>query len=696
MLAKLANLNKNQKLIQGKLDAVTVLRKGVAKGFWQVMQDGVVRRLHEGMQLGDLFVDDEGDDNDVAGPPAEVVLRMQDGQEITLSWDDGLVLSDGYSLYDLALAVYGTQKEIARTAGLCEYGFKAEDLNWKTGNLDTAIACMELMGQWHQKRFDTPDGSQFVLYRKENLFWKPYSAADMRRLLGSVLKMQTSDKTELYNQMLDNPNVPCSDGVLEDGKLPVRNGILNLRTGELEEDGDTFFTFRSIAKYDPNAKSELVDKLFYGLAPETVKSLLRMAAYWLMPHQKLKSFFYMYGEGDTGKSTVTDIFKLLLFGATKTPETASVDMLSLFTPKGSAHAWEPLLNARVAIGPEAASIHIPENDILKGLTGGDLISVNPKGKPIVSVTLPVKFVLNSNHAPRFADKSGATAKRLRLIDMTRYTPLEKKWDISGAFMKDEAFQSALLNRLIEAWRELDTVLQSSIDGVEYNVDELFPITEKAQEMLTAQENANFPLLEYFDEGGAGKWLGWRMKDVLKAVEMNAENDGLKNHNIRSMGVETFKGYLKKMTEDCGWTYTVESVRVQVRPATRKDGSETKPGLQTKEAFRVTVEDLPKEALWAKVIMSTQGKSENQEANDNWLRKNARFVAELEACEQQFGKMPAVPMAPGRNPNEEAWIQLRGTVESLRERVAALTQERDKAFAKIRELRDQASDPYGPF
>lgn len=75
-----------------------------------------------------------------------------------------------------------------------------------------------------------------------------------------------------------------------------------------------------------------------------------------MPHQLLKSFFYIYGEGDTGKSALMDAFKLVLFGKTKSEEISALNMITIFTEHGSPHAWEPLLRARVAIAPEAACI----------------------------------------------------------------------------------------------------------------------------------------------------------------------------------------------------------------------------------------------------------------------------------------------------------------------------------------------------
>lgn len=710
---KKINLNDGQQAVNNGIQTdsimAEILKKGCGRKDWEVQVDG--ERCPKELINGQIFTQSNNGRGEGAGHSQRVTVTINGAVytvvRISADGDTSFSIQGGqesYTPYDLAMEAGLDQKSTAKMAGLCEFGFKAEEVDRQETSLKRAVECVKMMGPWYRlEHTNVAKTKDITLYRKGRAAWEPVGLLELAELIGQVNVLPEAQHKELHFQLRTSKCLPSGKDSMPDGKLAVQNGILNLKTGELEEEGDTFFTFRSIAEYDPNAESELVDKLLYGLDPRTVTSLLRMVAYWLMPHQKLKSFFYVYGDGDTGKSTLMRVFKLLMFGSEEaTGQVAALNLKSTFGGE-SQFPFEHLVDMQVAIAPEAGAVKVPESEELKGITGGDAITVNRKNKTAISVMLPVKLVLVSNHPPRFADKSGATAARMRLLDMTRYQELRKKWDILATFYNDKTFQSALLNRVIKEWKFLDEQVQKSSENeANLNPAEIFPITEKAENMMKEQASADFPLLQFFmderffKDDNPYRWFGYSVDEFRRLGAAHAKLDDYPTHGILNMTDETVRSYLRKLSEGTGLEYEVVNVTMEAAAVKYGDGSKSDRGFRGRGKPYITFKNSG-DALIAKLLAKhSMHYPLCKAANDNWLRKHPNAETDLKKLEESFGSVKSVPLCPGETTAEEEKIYLQQTIAMLKGELSRAAQERDMARELSRRLEERYEDPTTPF
>jgi putative DNA primase/helicase len=79
---------------------------------------------------------------------------------------------------------------------------------------------------------------------------------------------------------------------------------------------------------------------------------------------------------------------------------------------------EPMQGSTVCVFPDFRQPHgrgaeklQPAIERMLTITGGDMVAINRKGRPITRATLPLRFLLVTNRLPEFPDPSGAIAGR---------------------------------------------------------------------------------------------------------------------------------------------------------------------------------------------------------------------------------------------------------------------------------------------
>lgn len=117
-----------------------------------------------------------------------------------------------------------------------------------------------------------------------------------------------------------------------------------------------------------------------------------------------QQYLYLYGSGQDGKGSLARNLQWVFGPAFQ----------SKFVPdRNSSRFWvESLISARVCVIPESDSLGFCGGSFFKTLTGGDAVSVEPKGKPAYTVNLNCKFIVTSNTVPTIED---STANRRRMI-----------------------------------------------------------------------------------------------------------------------------------------------------------------------------------------------------------------------------------------------------------------------------------------
>lgn len=234
--------------------------------------------------------------------------------------------------------------------------------------------------------------------------------------------------------------------------LNVANGTVDLRTGELREHRRTdYFSYCIGVEYDPNAKSELWERLLreWVGTDEMVSYLHHAAGYSVTGSTRLECMFYLQGtpQGRDGKGTFLNTISELVGNPL-----AVATMFETFTNSkedSSGFKLAPLHSARMVIASESRPTYRMNEQLVKLVTGTDHISCAFKHKQVFTYKPRFKIWLMSNHPIRGASDDEAFWRRFRIIPF----PNSRSDDEVDFTLKDRlrepAEQRAILAWLIE-------------------------------------------------------------------------------------------------------------------------------------------------------------------------------------------------------------------------------------------------------
>jgi P4 family phage/plasmid primase-like protien len=211
-----------------------------------------------------------------------------------------------------------------------------------------------------------------------------------------------------------NEMLACSDGLIhlpsfasgsEDYRVPLTPGFFStLNLGyEFDPSGqrpERWLAFLAqLFPDDPNSILLLQEWMGYLLTLDT-------------SHQKM---LIMFGPGGGGKGTILDITRRLIGPA---------NVASLTLPQlAESHSLQTLMGKSLCVFPDAS---IPDRmdkkplvEMVKSITGEDLVSINPKHKPRFSAKLNTRLMVATNDMLDLPDPSGALSRRLLVLRFTK-------------------------------------------------------------------------------------------------------------------------------------------------------------------------------------------------------------------------------------------------------------------------------------
>jgi len=208
-----------------------------------------------------------------------------------------------------------------------------------------------------------------------------------------------------------------------DDLLTFRNGILNVRNfierrGEhfIPPTAKLFYEHQAQFDFDPCAPhpaewQRFLDSLERGDMWRA--SLQQIMGYCLWLGYDLQKFFVLVGPPRSGKGTIATVLENLVGGEAAVCAPGLED----FTRFG----LEQAIGKRLAIVPE---IDLPRKHReiiarLKAITGGDLVTVDRKHIPNLSVRLKMKILMQTNHFVALPDNSGALHARMLPLKFTK-------------------------------------------------------------------------------------------------------------------------------------------------------------------------------------------------------------------------------------------------------------------------------------
>jgi putative DNA primase/helicase len=199
--------------------------------------------------------------------------------------------------------------------------------------------------------------------------------------------------------------------------LNVRNGVINLKTGELFEHSKELLMTRLLdIDYDPRARClKWIEFLNWAMRgnQEMVSFLQRFVGYCLTGDTSEQVFAFLHGEGENGKSKFMErIVKLM--GEYCTSADKKLVMINKHDTKESNPS--KIVGARfVNISSEVDDRDRLDEAKIKQLTGEDTITASKLWRDPFDFTSQAKIMMRGNSKPTIADMTKGMWRRVLLI-----------------------------------------------------------------------------------------------------------------------------------------------------------------------------------------------------------------------------------------------------------------------------------------
>ena len=233
--------------------------------------------------------------------------------------------------------------------------------------------------------------------------------------------------------------------------IQTLNGLVNLYTGEFREFDKNIFTTVSIPVYfNTHAdEKEMTDALmmYANYDKELFELLVEFIAYIFFDKNKFRKMFMLYGIGSNGKSKYTSIIEKFIGKENIT--SLSLDDLN--------HRFKvaALVNSRCNIGNDIGAKLLDDSQMIKKLTGEDLINADRKNRDPIEFECSAKLVFSCNKLPRANDKSYGFYNRFIILPFTfDFDSYKGSDDFNIIDFCNINNMSALLNMIIPRYKRL--------------------------------------------------------------------------------------------------------------------------------------------------------------------------------------------------------------------------------------------------
>lgn len=257
-----------------------------------------------------------------------------------------------------------------------------------------------------------------------------------------------------------SPSLVASTSEFDDNHpwlLNVKNGILDLKTGELlPHDPKYFMTKMANVEFDKNAPEpkrwlEFMEMIF---PDEEVRRFVQKAVgYSLTGTTDKKLIFFLYGkDGDNGKSTF--IRALLGFFGEYGTQT-DIEAIMETRKGGLTPLNEDFYNSRFVSTNEIGENMKFSDNTIKALSGGDRVNCNPKNRDPFSFDPTHKLWIFGNKKPKGGSNDTAFWNRMMLIAFDSPIPKEKRRDMGVVLGWFKEEYSGILNWCLEGLRMME-------------------------------------------------------------------------------------------------------------------------------------------------------------------------------------------------------------------------------------------------
>lgn len=254
---------------------------------------------------------------------------------------------------------------------------------------------------------------------------------DDRLYRGEVLKWATrSEGRERVRAMVEMAQSDPAVAILPDlfdrdpWLLNCQNGTINLRTGVLQEHRrHDYISKLAPVEFDPQAScpawEKFLDCIFQGRR-SLIEYVQRICGYSLTGNTDEHDFYFLYGSGANGKSTLIKTLMSLL-GSDYARQASSNALLSRCS-ESIGEDVAVLQGARLVAAVEMDEGRKLAEGLVKQLTGGDRVRARRLYANSFEFIPTFKLLLASNHKPRISGTDNGIWRRIKMIPFTVAVP----------------------------------------------------------------------------------------------------------------------------------------------------------------------------------------------------------------------------------------------------------------------------------
>ncbi len=316
-----------------------------------------------------------------------------------------------------------------------------------------------------------PDGERFLSELAERLLGDFLTNQQVNELVGKVKRLSGVEESEL-----ETPPY----------RLVVRNGILDFRTGELDDHTpDEYHRTRIDVDYNPDAECPRIDEFFHDIVEDDdVGTLYRLAAHCLYKEYAAEKAAMLLGDGQNGKSVFLTLLEEFM-------GSENVSHRSLQDLDGERFAANNLQGKMANVHPDMGDETVRDLGAFKKLTGRDIMTADVKYEKPINFRNYATLIFAANRMPVMDEDTHALWRRWIYLNF----PYTFRADDPDA--KDPTPKRVLIRELTEE-SELEGLLARCAEEIQawWEGRDWYPNTMSAEAVREKMKRASEPVYDF--------------------------------------------------------------------------------------------------------------------------------------------------------------------------------------------------------
>ena len=262
-------------------------------------------------------------------------------------------------------------------------------------------------------RFITAEDTKAIYYYKDGVFEEAATLIEADVEAHFTDTNSTYFTNEIINHLRRETYTNRDKFNADKTRIPLKNGLFNLETFELEPFDETkIFTFRIPIVYDARAECPHIKAWIEEIVNHDSLDLLQeFSGYGFEPRLPLHKSLWLHGSGRNGKGAFTRLYEKAIGGQNK-----SAVPLEQMNAKFR-FVLIRLLDKFVNVCSEPQSNYVFQTETFKKLTGADSVEGEIKGlQKTITFTSFAKLFIMGNKYPNINDNSIGFWERMEIVN----------------------------------------------------------------------------------------------------------------------------------------------------------------------------------------------------------------------------------------------------------------------------------------